>query len=99
MATAFRLQAAGEAVAWRRLEDATEVWQFYDGAPLRLSLAATEGGEIGAVVLGREPGEELRGQVGVPDGWWRSAESTGAWSLVGVTVAPVFELPLHLEPT
>jgi predicted cupin superfamily sugar epimerase len=27
----------------------------------------------------------------VPKGYWQSAESLGAWSLVGCTVAPGFE--------
>jgi predicted cupin superfamily sugar epimerase len=34
-------------------------------------------------------GEEPQGVV--PRGWWQSASSTGAWSLVGCTVAPGFE--------
>ncbi len=32
-----------------------------------------------------------RPQILVPQGWWQSAESLGAYTLVGCTVAPGFE--------
>ena len=95
--TAFRLFAAGEQLAWSALIDTVEVWQFYDGAPLRLHMAAVEGGAIASEHLSRA-GADARSQVGVPSGWWRSAESAGAWTLVGVTAAPRFELPERLAP-
>ncbi len=96
--TAFRLLAAGERLAWSQLIDAVEVWQFYDGAPLTLSLAAVEGGETRDETLAREAGGARRTQVGVPSGWWRAAETTGEWSLVGVTAAIAFDLPPNLAP-
>jgi predicted cupin superfamily sugar epimerase len=30
-------------------------------------------------------------QVRVPRAWWQAARSTGAWTLVGCTVAPAFD--------
>lgn len=94
--TGFRLLAAGETLAWARLSESVEVWQFYDGAPLRLTLAAIEGGEAVSLTLSRDAGD--RAQAGVPEGWWRSAESSGAWSLLGVTTTSPFELPDSLAP-
>jgi uncharacterized protein len=40
----------------------------------------------------------------VPTGWWQQARSTGAWTLVGCTVAPGFSFdgfvlaPVGREP-
>ncbi|NRA29620.1 MAG: cupin domain-containing protein [Parvularculaceae bacterium] len=65
--------------------DAAEVWHYYAGAPLKLTI----GGEL--MVLGPDlPGGE-RPQAVVPAGVWQAAESVGAWTLVGCTVAPGFE--------
>lgn len=75
----YYLLAAGERSHWHRV-DATEVWHFYDGDPLELSMPD------GTVTLSRE-----RPQVVVPAGVWQSARSLGAWTLVGCTVSPPFE--------
>lgn len=95
--TSFRLLAAGERIAWAELSGVVEVWQFYDGAPLTLTLASREGAEARAETLVRVGGQG-RSQIGVPNGWWRSAETSGDWSLVGVTQAPAFDLPEQLTP-
>ena len=79
----------GEKSAWHRV-DATEIWHFYAGAPLRLShaedpLVVTED-VLGPDVLGGQ-----LPQFVVPPHVWQSAETLGDWTLVGCTVSPAFE--------
>jgi predicted cupin superfamily sugar epimerase len=84
----YFLLAAGERSAWHRI-DATEVWHYHAGAPLRLEIWE-EGGEIRSVTLGTDfaAGETAQGIV--PPHAWQLARSLGAWTLVGCTVAPAF---------
>ncbi|MGH6943591.1 MAG: cupin domain-containing protein [Geminicoccaceae bacterium] len=83
------LLEAGEVSAWHRI-DATEVWHFAAGAPLRLTLspngARTETRRLGPDVLAGEAPH-----VVVPPGCWQSATSEGAWTLSSCVVAPAFE--------
>lgn len=86
----YYLLAAGQRSHWHRVTDADEVWHWYAGAPLALSIsvdgAAQETHTLGtAFSAGHAP------QVVVPAGAWQSAESLGDWTLVGCTVAPAFE--------
>lgn len=84
----FLLQA-GEVSRWHRV-DAAEVWHWYAGAPLELSIAEEE--RVTAVLtLGSSLGDGQRPQAVVPPHHWQSARSLGAWTLVGCTVAPGFE--------
>lgn len=85
----YFLLAAGERSAWHRVRDASEVWHFHAGAPLRLSLAETLGAER-TIVLGADLSAGEQPQAVVPRDWWQAAESLGAWTLVGCTVAPGF---------
>ncbi len=84
----YYLLQAGERSHWHRV-DAAEVWHFHAGAPLHLRLwsgsGAVEEIRLGGNVLNGE-----RPQAVVPRGVWQSASSTGAWTLVGCTVAPGF---------
>ncbi|WP_454918284.1 cupin domain-containing protein [Xanthobacter sediminis] len=84
----YFLLAAGERSHWHRV-DAVEVWHWYAGAPLALSLA--QGEARSELVLG--PGLNLgeRPQGVVPAFAWQAAASRGAWTLVGCTVAPAFD--------
>jgi len=85
----YYLLREGEVSRWHRI-DAVEIWHWYGGAPLLLSLSAA-GRAVdrirlgGAVLAGEQP------QAVVPRRVWQSAHSLGAWSLVGCTVAPGFE--------
>jgi uncharacterized protein len=85
----YYLLREGEVSHWHRI-DAVEIWHWYGGAPLLLSLFAA-GRAVerirlgGAVLAGEQP------QAVVPREVWQSAHSLGAWSLVGCTVAPGFE--------
>ena len=80
----------GDRSHWHRV-DAVEIWHFYAGAPLELSIAADGESDPQAHVLGAALGAGQRPQVIVPKGHWQSAVSTGDWTLVGCTVSPGFE--------
>jgi uncharacterized protein len=84
----YFLLREGERSRWHRV-DAVEVWHFYAGAPLVLRMAADGGRQ--AVRLGTDLAAGERPQAVVPARTWQSAESLGAWTLVGCTVAPGFE--------
>jgi len=86
----YYLLAAGERSHWHRV-DAAEIWHHYCGAALRLSLSA-DGIDAGHHRLGTDFDAGERPQIVVPTGCWQAAESLGAWTLVGCTVAPAFEL-------
>ena len=86
----FYLLAAGQVSAWHRVKDAAEVWHFYAGAPLKLSVGAPEGAPS-EHILGPDVAAGQSPQLVAPAGWWQSAESLGAWTLTGCTVAPGFE--------
>lgn len=75
---------------WHRVLDAVEVWHFYDGAPLRLSLSWDDGQPVRDAVLGRDLWKGERPQVVVHKGEWQHARSLGDWTLVGCSVAPGF---------
>lgn len=83
----YYLLEAGQASHWHRV-DAVEVWHFYAGAPLRLSIS--DGNTIDERILGADLDAGQRPQVVVPAEAWQSAVSTGEWTLVGCTVAPGF---------
>lgn len=84
----FLLQA-GERSHWHRV-DADEIWHWYSGAPLRLSVSA-DGIGVDAQTLGAALAGGEKPQLIVPAGAWQAAESLGAWTLVGCTVSPAFE--------
>jgi predicted cupin superfamily sugar epimerase len=73
---------------WHRI-DAVEVWHYYAGAPIALSLSE-DGISSETHRLGPDLGAGERPQVVVPTGWWQAAVSLGDWTLVGCTVAPGF---------
>ena len=75
---------------WHRVTDAVEVWHYYAGAPLALTLSS-DGKSAQAHRLGPNIDFGERPQVVVPANWWQTAESLGEWTLVGCTVAPGFE--------
>jgi predicted cupin superfamily sugar epimerase len=84
----YFLLRAGEVSRWHRV-DAAEVWHWYAGAPLMLGIA--EGAEKREIRLGTDLLAGERPQAVVPARAWQQAQSLGAWTLVGCTVAPGFE--------
>lgn len=85
----YFLLRAGERSHWHRV-DATEIWHFYAGAPLILSLSPDDAGPAVAHRLGPDLAAGAAPQVIVPEGHWQSARTTGDWTLVGCTVSPAF---------
>ncbi len=85
----YYLLAAGEISHWHRV-DADEIWHFYAGAALTLSMAA-DSGRASEHILGLDLAAGQVPQVIVPAGHWQAAESRGGWTLVGCTVSPGFE--------
>ena len=86
----YFLLARGERSHWHRI-DAVEVWHFYAGAPLLLETAVHEGPAVTRVTLGPDLAAGEQPQALVPAGARQTAESLGAWTLAGCTVAPGFE--------
>jgi predicted cupin superfamily sugar epimerase len=85
----YYLLQRGQRSHWHRV-DAAEVWHFYGGDPLLLEVAE-DGGGISRLVLGPDLASGARPQLVVPKGAWQAAQSLGAWTLAGCTVAPGFE--------
>ncbi len=83
------LLKAGEQSRWHRV-DATEIWHFHAGAPLRLSMSETVKGPARAHILGPDPLAGQSPQIVVPAHHWQMAESTGDYTLVSCTVSPGF---------
>ena len=81
----YYLLAAGER-SHRHRVDATEIWHFYAGDPLELSVGDERH------VLGADLAAGQRPQMVVPPHVWQSAVPLGAWTLVGCTVSPAFEM-------
>ena len=86
----YYLLARGERSHWHRV-DASEVWHYYAGSPLRLETAIDSAGPVACMTLGPDLAGQQRPQAMVPAGVWQAAESLGDWTLVGCTVAPGFE--------
>ena len=84
----YFLLRAGERSHWHKV-DASEIWHWHAGAPLRLSIA--EGADRRDLLLGPDLAAGERPQGVVPPFAWQAAESLGAWTLVGCTVAPAFD--------
>ena len=80
---------AGEVGHWHKV-DADEVWHFYAGAPLELSMS-DDGKSVRRVRLGIDLEVGELPQAVVPRNVWQASRSLGHWSLVGCTVAPAFE--------
>src|SRR6516162_877534 len=76
----YYLLEAGEVSAWHRI-DAIEIWHWYAGATLALTLSTTGSGQHATHLGPRlEAGEQP--QVVVPALTWQTAKSLGAWTLV-----------------
>ena|SRR5262249_25018280 len=84
----YFLLAAGEESRWHRI-DSVEVWHWYGGAPLLLSVS-TDGHDLVQMRLGMDLIAGERPQAFVPGNAWQSARTLGPWTLVGCTAAPGF---------
>lgn len=84
----YYLLEAGQISRWHRV-DATEIWHWYAGAPLALSLSP-KGRARRELVLGPDIAAGQRPQAVVPAGCWQSAAPRGDFTLAGCTVSPAF---------
>ncbi len=73
---------------WHRI-DADELWHYYAGAPLELSIHAA-GQSIEKRILGPDLAAGQRPQILVESRIWQAARTLGDWTLVGATVSPGF---------
>jgi predicted cupin superfamily sugar epimerase len=85
----YYLLGIGDVSDWHRV-DAAEIWHFYAGAPLVLTVSP-DGHDAVAHHLGPDLALGQVPQIVVPAGHWQTATSLGAWTLVGCTVAPGFD--------
>lgn len=84
----FLLQQ-GEFSHWHKV-DATEIWLYHAGAPLVLSISATEKGPAQDHLLSPDLTKGAP-QIIVPTDHWQAARSTGEFTLVSCTVSPGFQ--------
>lgn len=85
----YFLLKGGERSHWHRV-DAAEIWHFYTGAPLIVSIAETDLGPKQDHLLGPDLAKGQSPQVIVPANHWQASETTGDYTLVGCTVSPGF---------
>lgn len=86
----YFLLRAEDTNRWHKV-DAAEIWHYYAGAPLILSVAETDQGPAQDLHLGPDLASGQRPQLIVPPNAWQMARSTGDYTLVGCTVSPGFE--------
>jgi predicted cupin superfamily sugar epimerase len=87
--TIYFLLVAGEISRWHRVRS-EEIWHFYEGAPLELLQLNPDGSDLEHIQLG-PVSERQRPVHTFPGSYWQAARSTGAFTLVGCTVAPAFQ--------
>ncbi|MGE5203692.1 MAG: cupin domain-containing protein [Acidobacteriota bacterium] len=85
----YYLLKAREISRWHRV-DAAEIWHWYAGAPLLLTLSP-DGKTRQELVLGPDLAGGEEPQRVVPARAWQTARSLGNWTLAGCTVAPAFD--------
>ena len=85
----YLLEGSEGSSVWHRL-DAVEVWHYYAGAPLTLSLWTGGDEPVRDIVMGPDVFRDQVPQVAIAKGEWQSARSDGDWTLVGTTgeIAP-----------
>ncbi len=85
----YFLLAQGQNSHWHKV-DAVEIWLYHAGAPLILSISATDKGPARDHLLSPDLTKGAP-QIIVPEGHWQAAKSTGDWTLVSCTVSPGFQ--------
>ena len=87
--TIYFLLVAGQQSRWHCVRS-DEIWHFYEGDPLELSVSPPARERVELLTLG--PLSDVRRPVHVvPARWWQAARPLGAYTLVGCTVAPGFD--------
>ncbi|MGN6374279.1 MAG: cupin domain-containing protein [Sphingomonas sp.] len=85
----FLLESGGRS-HWHRV-DAAELWLWHAGAPLTLSMAASEAGPIEHHRLGGDVAGGEAPQLLVPPHHWQAATADRGWTLVSCVVSPGFD--------
>ena len=80
----YLLEGTEGSSVWHRL-DAVEVWHYYAGAPLTLSLWAGGDEPVRDIIMGPDVFGDQVPQAAIAKGEWQSARSEGDWTLVGTT--------------
>lgn len=83
------LLRAGETSRWHRVR-CDELWHFYGGAPLELLRADAALERVEQLRLGAMDARDAALMHPIAAGRWQAARSTGAYSLMGCSVAPGF---------
>lgn len=87
----YLLEGSSGVSHWHRVLDAIEVWHYYAGAPLKLSLSWDDGHPVRDLILGPDIWKGERPQIVIERKEWQHAQSLGDWTLVGCSVAPGFD--------
>ena len=80
----------GQRSHWHKV-DATELWLFHAGSPLRLRTAVSDAGPVQQIQLGPDVLSGEQPQVQIPASEWQAAEADRGWALVSCIVSPGFE--------
>ena len=84
------LLEAGQGSHWHKV-DATELWLFHAGSPLRLLTAPDDAGPVAEVRLGADVLAGEQPQCRIAPHHWQAAEADPGWALVSCIVSPGFE--------
>ncbi|WP_411835007.1 cupin domain-containing protein [Pseudoxanthomonas mexicana] len=87
--TAIKFLLPGDVVTrWHRV-DATEIWDWHEGAPMELSMFDPDTRSLSRAQLDTALRGGQQSQV-VPAGVWQSARSLGDYTLMDCSVSPGF---------
>ena len=89
LTTIYFLLTEGDVSRWHRVAS-DEVWHFYEGDPLELMTIDAQTQQVEHYLLGAV-GVDARPVHVVPAAVWQAARTTGAYTLIGCTVAPGFD--------
>ncbi|QXQ06790.1 cupin domain-containing protein [Sphingosinicellaceae bacterium] len=87
--TILFLLEAGQRSHWHKV-DATEIWLFHAGSPLRLDRAASDAGPVRSAWHGVDIAAGEQPQLRIEPGEWQAAEASAGWTLVSCLVSPGF---------
>ncbi|KAJ4361499.1 hypothetical protein N0V95_001836 [Ascochyta clinopodiicola] len=94
----YLLEGKDNQSRWHRVAD-TEIWHYYAGAPLTLSLSWNNGSKLEVKTLGPNIFRRQAPQIVIGKHQWQSARSLGRWTLVGTTGKVLFPLSPTLHPS
>lgn len=80
----------GQRSHWHKV-DATELWLFHAGSPLRIETAPEDDGPVRVSTLGPDVAAGEQPQLRIAPGAWQSATAEQGWTLVSCIVSPGFE--------